>query len=118
MTELVGVAKQHNLTFLDYHSEASEPFTPIEGARVFSSSLSLGGTFKNIQSFLEVLSNTAQPHLPLHHIEIQAVNDRSTQLKLGFQYIGELTPFLKRSENTQPQGPQSFLILDPWTVDI
>lgn len=118
ITEIAQVGKQHNLTFLDYRAEPSRELNEIPGARVFTSSLSLGGSFNNIHAFLDVVKDHERPKLPLSAIEINASSERNTQLKLMFTYVGELDQFLKTQEEAKGQATHSFLIVDPWTMDI
>jgi len=61
VTDLVHIGKSHNLTFLDYHSEPSVALDAIEEARLFTSQLSLGGSFKDIHLFLESIKDHSDP---------------------------------------------------------
>ena len=118
ITEIAQVGKQHNLTFLYYRAEPSQALKEIPGERVFTSSLSLGGSFKNIHTFLEVIKDHSDPQLPLSSVEVIASSERNTQIKLIFKYVGELDSFLKGVQKAEGETTHSFLVLDPWTMDI
>lgn len=118
ITDVVHGGKQHNLTFLDYHTDPAADIKEIPGARLFTSNLSLGGSFKDIYNFLETIKGRSDPVLPLNSIEILALSERNTKIKLVFKYIGELGQFLRQHEAAENSAPQSFLILDPWIGDV
>jgi hypothetical protein len=118
INKLVSAGKSHHLTFLDFQSEPSSLLSEIEDARVFTSSLSLGGAFKDIHQFLKNLKENNDPTIPLHKIEVIASTERNTQIKLTFKFIGELGSFLRTYEAAGLLAPQSFLILDPWSEDV
>ena len=118
ITDVVHVGKQHNLTFLDYHMDPSAEMKDVPGARLFTSSLSLGGSFKDIYNFLEAIKSRPDPTLPMNSIEILALSERNTKIKLTFKYVGELGTFLRQHDAAQHIAPQSFLILDPWVGDV
>lgn len=118
ITDVVHDGKQHNLTFLDYHTDPATELKEIPDARLFTSSLSLGGSFKDIYNFLETIKGRSNPALPLNSIEILALSERNTKIKLVFKYVGELSPFLRQHEAAEEVAPQSFLILDPWVGDV
>jgi uncharacterized protein YukE len=107
MTSLVRMGKQYQLTFLDFHFDASEPLAHFQGGKLFTSTLSLGGNFEHIQSFLQALSKSqSELSLPIRGISMQTSKEGHTRLQLHFAYVGELGIFLdqvtpKSGEETQ-----------------